>query len=77
MVGKTTIPRRIEASLGIATIYATADCPAIEVKSGRSGKTSDLGRFLSLYPKAKPMLLGAQGIPLETFFGREAASWLV
>ena len=53
------------------------DVWAIEVKSGRSGKTSGLSRFRSLYPKAKPMLVGAQGIPLETFFGREAASWLV
>ncbi len=50
---------------------------AMEVKSGRSGKTSGLSRFLSLYPKARPILVGAQGIPLETFFSRDAASWLV
>ncbi|MHB8772066.1 MAG: DUF4143 domain-containing protein [Syntrophales bacterium] len=53
------------------------DVWAIEVRSGRSGKTSGLGRFRSLYPKAKPMLVGTQGIPPETFFGREAASWLI
>jgi predicted AAA+ superfamily ATPase len=53
------------------------DVWAIEVKSGRSGKASGLTRFLARYPKAKSLLVGAQGIPLETFFSRDAASWLV
>jgi uncharacterized protein len=53
------------------------DIWAIEVKSGRSGKTSGLNYFHNLYPKAKPILVGAQGIPLETFFSKDASSWLV
>jgi predicted AAA+ superfamily ATPase len=53
------------------------DVWAIEVKSGRSGKVSGLPRFLARYPKARSLLVGAQGIPLETFFSRDAASWLV
>ena len=53
------------------------DIWAVEVKSGRSGKGSGLTRFLTRYPKARPLLVGAQGIPLETFFSKDAASWLV
>jgi hypothetical protein len=41
------------------------------------GEVSGLTRFLTRYPKARPLLVGAQGIPLETFFSRDAASWLV
>lgn len=48
---------------------------ALEVKSGRGGKTSGLARFLSHYPKAKALLVGAQGIPLEEFFSREPGDW--
>lgn len=50
---------------------------AIEVKSGRSGKASGLKRLRERYPEARPLLVGAQGIPLEEFFSRDAASWLV
>ena len=53
------------------------DVWAIEVKSGRSGKASGLTRFLTRYPEARALLVGGQGIPLETFFSRDAASWLV
>jgi hypothetical protein len=53
------------------------DVWAIEVKSGRSGKTSGLARFRSQYPEAKVLLVGGPGIPLETFFSKDAASWLV
>jgi hypothetical protein len=53
------------------------DVWAIEVKSGRSGKISGLSRFLDRYPKARSLLVGAQGVPLETFFSRDVASWLV
>ncbi len=53
------------------------DIWAIEVKSGRSGKTSGLKRLRERYPEARPLLAGAQGIPLEEFFSRDAASWLV
>jgi predicted AAA+ superfamily ATPase len=53
------------------------DIWAIEVKSGRSGKTSGLTRFRDRYPQARALLVGAQGIPLETFFNRDAGLWLV
>jgi len=53
------------------------DVWAIEVKSGRSGKTSGLTRFRTRYPEARVLLVGGQGIPLEEFFSRNAGSWLV
>lgn len=51
------------------------DIWAIEVKSGRSGKAAGLSRFRTRYPEARALLVGGQGIPLEEFFGRDAASW--
>ncbi len=53
------------------------DIWAMEVKSGRSARVSGLNRFRSRYPEARPLLVGAQGIPLETFFSKDPASWLV
>lgn len=53
------------------------DIWAVEVKSGRSGKASGLRRLCERYPEARPLLVGAQGIPLEEFFNRDAASWLI
>ena len=53
------------------------DVWAIEVKSGRSGKAFGLDRFRDRYPGAKAILAGGQGIPLETFFSKDASSWLV
>ncbi|MFH0958390.1 MAG: hypothetical protein V1897_06770 [Pseudomonadota bacterium] len=53
------------------------DVWAIEVKSGCSGKTTDLTRFRDRYPKARALLVGGQGIPLEAFFSKNPASWLV
>lgn len=53
------------------------DVWAIEVKSGRSGKTAGLIRFRARYPDAKAILVGAQGIPLEEFFSRDVRTWLV
>ncbi|HQL89191.1 MAG TPA: ATP-binding protein [Syntrophales bacterium] len=50
---------------------------AIEVKSGRSGKTQGLARFRALYPEARALIVGGQGIPLEEFFSRNVRSWLV
>ncbi len=41
---------------------------AVEVKSGRSGKTSGLAGFIRLHPKALPMIVGTTGMPLEDFF---------
>jgi len=43
----------------------------IEVKSGRSGKTSGLTRFRSRYPRAQPLLVGGQGMPLAQFFSTD------
>lgn len=53
------------------------DIWAIEVKSGRSGKAVGLTRFRSRYPEAQTLLVGAQGIPLEEFFGKEPGTWLI
>jgi hypothetical protein len=53
------------------------DVWAIEVKSGRSGKASGLTRFCDRYPEARALLVGGQGIPLEAFFSKDPASWLV
>jgi len=52
------------------------DVWAIEVKSGRSGKSSGLARFRSRYPKSRALLVGGQGIPLEEFFSREPVAFL-
>ncbi|MBU1170740.1 MAG: ATP-binding protein [Proteobacteria bacterium] len=49
---------------------------AIEVKSGRSGKTTGLSRFRERYPEADALLVGAQGIPLEDFFSKDVKGWL-
>jgi predicted AAA+ superfamily ATPase len=53
------------------------DVWAVEVKSGRSGKVSGLTRFRTRYPEALALLVGGQGIPLETFFSKDATAWLV
>ncbi len=53
------------------------DVWAIEVKSGRSGKATGMTRFRDRYPKARALLVGGQGIPLEVFFSKDPASWLV
>jgi hypothetical protein len=49
---------------------------AVEVKSGASGKVSGLSRFRSIYPDARPLMIGAQGIPLKEFFSRDAREWI-
>ena len=51
------------------------DTWAIEVKSGRSGKSGGLQRFRAKYPKAKLLLVGEAGIPLERFFNEPANVW--
>uniref|UniRef100_A0A831XFE8 ATP-binding protein n=1 Tax=Geobacter metallireducens TaxID=28232 RepID=A0A831XFE8_GEOME len=53
------------------------DVWAIEVKSGRSGKASGLARFRLRYPEARVLLVGGAGIPLEEFFTKDVATWLV
>jgi predicted AAA+ superfamily ATPase len=53
------------------------DIWAIEVKSGRGGKSAGLARFRNRYPEAKALLVGAQGIPLVEFFSKPVKTWLV
>jgi predicted AAA+ superfamily ATPase len=52
-----------------------ADIWAIEVKSGRSGRQAGMEVFRKVYPKAKAWLFGADGVKLEEFFSRPAATW--
>ncbi len=49
---------------------------AIEVKSGRSSKVSGMEKFRLKYPKAKLLVVGGVGIPLEKFFSETPYSWL-
>ena len=44
------------------------DIVAIEVKSGRPSKTVGLSLFRKAYPTARAIIIGNEGIPLETFF---------
>lgn len=48
---------------------------AIEVKSGRSRRTQGLGAFRARWPRAKPWIIGAGGVPLAEFFARPAQEW--
>lgn len=48
---------------------------AIEVKSGRSGKTSGLESFRSRYKGARTLVVGDNGIPLQEFFATPAEIW--
>ncbi len=52
------------------------DTWAIEVKSGRSVKTSGLERFRARYPRARSLLVGGPGIPIEEFLSKEPAAFL-
>jgi hypothetical protein len=50
---------------------------AIEVKSGLfKGKHSGLAAFVQQFPKARILLVGKEGIPLEEFLSQPAAFWL-
>ncbi len=44
------------------------DLWAIEVKSGQTGNRKGLSKFCKMYPEAKPLLLGYDGMSLEDFF---------
>jgi predicted AAA+ superfamily ATPase len=49
---------------------------AIEVKSGRKTRpASGLSAFQRQFPKAKVMVVGTGGIPLDEFLSRPAAEW--
>ncbi len=54
-----------------------ADIRAIEVKSGAGKKLSGLASFRSQYPEAKSLIVGGPGIPLEEFFIKDTAQWLI
>jgi hypothetical protein len=49
---------------------------AIEVKSGRGGKTSGLESFRARYKDAGILVVGDNGIPLKEFFATPAERWL-
>lgn len=49
---------------------------AIEVKSGRRREAlPGLDRFLKEHPRARPLLVGEDGIPLERFLTRNVLDW--
>ena len=48
---------------------------ALEVKSGRPGKTYGIQAFRKRYPTAKVWLIGESGIKLADFFDRRAREW--
>jgi uncharacterized protein len=41
---------------------------AIEVKGGKASRTEGLRHFRQRYPKSNALIVGGNGIPLETFF---------
>lgn len=49
---------------------------AIEVKSGRGGKTSGLVSFTRSHPHALPLIVGGTGMPLEEFFSTNPVNLL-
>ena len=49
---------------------------AIEVKSGRAGKTPGLDRFRTRYPAGRTLVVGGGGISLATFFETPPATLL-
>ncbi len=46
------------------------------MKSGRTAKGSSLEVFRARHPKAKTLIVGTGGIPLETFFSTSPEEWL-
>ena len=48
---------------------------ALEVKSGRGGKTPGLPAFRKRFPEAKALLIGGGGVPLEEFFKNPPVVW--
>jgi len=49
---------------------------AVEVKSGRGGKTPGMESFRARYQDARILVVGDQGIPLQEFFSTPAEVWL-
>jgi predicted AAA+ superfamily ATPase len=48
----------------------------IEVKSGRAGKLTGLRRFVTRFERARSVLVGTGGIPLEEALRDDPRSWL-
>lgn len=49
---------------------------AIEVKSGRPGRAKGLAAFLHRHPRARPLIVGSGGMPLEEFFSTDPVNIL-
>jgi predicted AAA+ superfamily ATPase len=50
---------------------------AIEVKSGMTGTAKHgMSAFLEAYPRAKPLLVGGDGVPIEEFLSSPVRRWL-
>ena len=49
---------------------------AIEVKSGRPARAAGLAAFLRRHPRARPLIVGTGGMPLQEFFSAEPAELL-
>ena len=53
------------------------DIWAIEVKGGSPGKgIGAISQFRRDYPTARPLLIGAEGVPLEEYFSSDPTKWL-
>ena len=48
---------------------------ALEVKSGRPRRAGGLEAFRHRYPKAKTLIIGSGGVPLEQFFTTPPTDW--
>ena len=48
---------------------------ALEVKSGRGGKTTGLAAFRKRFPESKALVIGGSGVPLEDFFKTLPGVW--
>lgn len=58
-------------------VEAGPDLLAIEVKSGASRTHQPgLDAFTRSFPRARPLIVGGDGVPLETFLERPVRSWL-
>jgi predicted AAA+ superfamily ATPase len=49
---------------------------AIEVKSARTGTLAGIARFQAEFPRAKAIVVGAEGIELGEFLSRPARDWV-
>lgn len=49
---------------------------AVEIKSGRPGRSAGLRAFLRNHPRARSLVVGSGGVPLEEFFSTDPRSLL-